>query len=292
VDPRASRALNAESSWFDGLTMSAHPDRFDPPLTLSQSKGERLAPHRLLTGCVLCGLCVLLVSAAACSSAISIFRQYEYEEEIYLSLDGTATVYVNTSLAALNALRGTAFDAAPTARVDVPAIRAYFTSPTTHVRRVSQSRRDGRRYIHVRLEADNLRTLGEVAPFAWSKYRLEQEDTLFLYRQTVGASAAAASGGPGWNGRELVAFRLHLPSKIRHQNTHREVRRGNILEWEQPLADRLRGVPLEFEANMDAQSILYRTLWLFAATFVAVAVAFVLVIWWVIRRPKPDRVIG
>jgi len=35
---------------------------------------------------------------------------------------------------------------------------------------------------------------------------------------------------------------------------------------------------------METQSILYRTLWLFAATFAAVAVAFGFVIWWVMRR--------
>jgi hypothetical protein len=242
--------------------------------------------------CVLCGLCVLFVSTAACGGAPSIFRQYEYEEEVYLSLDGTATVYVNTSIAALNALRGTSFEATPTARIDTAAIRAYYTSPTTHVRRVSQSRRNGRRFVHVRLDADDVRRLDESAPFAWSKYALQHDGNLVTYRQTVGESAAKAAAATGWNGREVVAFRLHLPSKIRHQNTHRDVRRGNILEWEQPLADRLRGVPLVFEANMDAQSILYRTLWLFGATFLTVAAAFVLVIWWVMRRPKPDRVIG
>ena len=61
------------------------------------------------------------------------------------------------------------------------------------------------------------------------------------------------------------------------------MRRGNIIVWEQPLADRLRSVPLSLEARMQTQSILYRTLWLFGATFLAVAVAFVLVIWWVVR---------
>ena len=82
----------------------------------------------------------------------------------------------------------------------------------------------------------------------------------FIYRQTVGAAAGKDAGDAGWNGREIVAFRLHLPSKIRYHNTRREVGRGNILVWEQPLADRLRGVPLELDARMDAQSILYRTL--------------------------------
>ncbi len=247
----------------------------------SRSSAEIAESIRL---CVLCGLCVLFVSTAACGGAASIFRQYEYEEEVYLSLDGTATVYVNSSIAALNALRGTSFEATPNARVDTAAIRAYYTSPTTQVRRISQSRRNGRRFVHVRLDADDVRRLGESAPFAWSKYGLQQDGTLVIYRQTVGEAAAKETGAAGWNGREVVAFRLHLPSRIRHQNTHRAVRRGNILEWEQPLADRMRGVPLVLEANMDAQSILYRTLWLFGATFLAVAAAFVVVIWWVMRR--------
>jgi hypothetical protein len=253
---------------------------------LAQSSRSNAAIAEIAEGIrlgVLCVLCVLFVSAAACSGARSIFRQYEYDEEVYLSLDGTATVYVNGSLAALNALRGTSFEATPTARVDTAAIRAYYTSPTTRVTRVSDSRRSGRRFVHVRVDVDDVRRLGEVAPFAWSKYELWQDGKLFIYRQTIGESAGKGAGTAGWNAREVVAFRLHLPSKIREHNTGREVR-GNILEWEQPLVDRLRGVPLELDARMDTQSILYRTLWLFGATFVAVAVAFAVVIWWVMTR--------
>jgi hypothetical protein len=256
--------LNAKTSWFDRLTMSADPE--------------------LVEGCALRALGVLLVVFSAACGGTTIFRQYEYDEEVYLSLDGTATVWVNSSLAALNALRGTSFAATPTARVDNAAIRAYYASPTTRVTRISQSRRNGRRYVHVRLDVDDVRRLGEVAPFAWSKYELRHDGDLFTYRQTVGESAGKDAVDPGWNGREVVAFRLHLPSKIRYHNTRREVRRGNILEWEQPLADRLRSVPLELDARMDTQSILYRTLWLFGTTFVAVAIAFVVVIWWVMRR--------
>jgi hypothetical protein len=35
---------------------------------------------------------------------------------------------------------------------------------------------------------------------------------------------------------------------------------------------------------MDAQSVLSRTLFLFFATFVIVALGFVLLIWWIVRR--------
>jgi hypothetical protein len=238
----------------------------------------------------------LILSSVSCGGGAGIFKQYEYEEEVYLSLDGTATVYVNASLAALNALRGTAFDAAPTARVDATAIRAYFNSPTTRVMRVSQSRRNGRRYVHVRLDTDDVRRLGEVAPFAWSKYDFRRDGDGYTYRQAIGNSATEGEGQRIWNGREVVAFRLHLPSKIRFHNTRAEVR-GNILVWEQSLADRLHSQPLQLEARMDPQSILYRTLWLFGSTFVAVAIAFIGVIWWVMRRGRSmgeseDRVIG
>jgi hypothetical protein len=243
------------------------------------------------------GLCVfillaLVVSSASCGGTGPLFRQYEYEEEIYLSLDGSATVYVNSSLAALNALRGTTFDLNPEVRVDTNAIRAYFSSPVTRVVRVSQSRRNNRRFAHVRLEVDDINKLGEAAPFAWSKYRFTRAGDQFNYLQTVGKPAGKDVGNVGWTGGELVAFRLHLPSKIRYHNTGRAVGRGNILAWEQSLTDRLHNVPIVYaekgdgvlDARMDAQSILYTTLWLFGATFVAVALVFVGIIWWVMRR--------
>jgi hypothetical protein len=234
---------------------------------------------------LLCGLAVVYALASAACDAGGLFRQYEYEEEMYLSLDGSATLYVNTSIAALNALRGTTFDASPAARFDREPFRAYFDTPVTHVTRVSQSRRNGRRFVHVRMDVDNVNRLEEAAPFKWSEYRFGRDGNLFVYQQTVGAAAGKDAGRAGWHGRELVGFRLHLPSKVEYQNTEAP-RRGNILVWEQPLADRLRGVPLTLDARMQTQSILYRTLWLFGATFVAVAFCFLGLIWWIVRKGR------
>ena len=218
-----------------------------------------------------------------------LFRQYEYEEEVYLSIDGTATVYVNASLASLNVLRGTSFATAPNAPLDRDGVRAFFSTPVTRVNgQVSASRRSNRRFIHVKLDVDDVRRLGEAAPFAWSKYELERDGNLYVYRQAVGSAAGRDGGNTGWTGQEVVAFRLHLPSKIRYHNSNREIR-GNILYWEQPLADRVRGTPLVLDARMDPQSILYRTLWLFGWTFVAVAISFVVVIWWVRRQAPAEK---
>ena len=61
------------------------------------------------------GLAVLavLLLAAAIGCGRGLFRQYQYEEEVYLSLDGSATIYVNSSVPVLNALRGASFDVRP-----------------------------------------------------------------------------------------------------------------------------------------------------------------------------------
>jgi hypothetical protein len=112
---------------------------------------------------------------------------------------------------------------------------------------------------------------------------------VYAFRQTVGNAAGKEVGDVGWTGRELVAFRLHLPSRIQYHNSGGEIGRGNILVWEQRFAARQRGARLTLDARMDPDSILYRTLWLFGWTFVAVAVAFGLVIAWIVRRAPMER---
>ena len=221
---------------------------------------------------------------SGCGSG-DLFRQYEYEEEIYLSLDGSATVYVNSSAPALNALRGASIDVGPDGTIDLARVGALYETPVTHVSRVTQSRRSGRSFVHVRLDVADVRRLGEAAPFAWSAYRFNRDGNLFVYRQTIQAAAGNEVGNVGWSGDELVAFRLHLPSKVRYHNTTSDnPKRGNIVVWEQRLDERRHGQPLTLDARMEPESILYWTLQLFGATLAAVAATFGVVIWWILRR--------
>jgi len=241
-------------------------------------------------GAAMALLAALALSEAACTSG-ELFKQYEYEEDVYLSLDGSAIVYVNSSVAALDALRGASFDTASNAVVDRDAVRAWFTTPVTQVtRRPTLSRRSGRRFVHVRLDADDVRSLSQAAPLAWSTYSFGKDGDFFAYRQVVGVPAGKGGGDPGWTGDEIVAFRLHLPSNVVYTNASAENhKRGNILVWEQPLSDRLRGEPLTLEARIESQSILSRTLLLFGVTALAVAISFGLVLWWVLRRGRVKR---
>jgi len=226
-------------------------------------------------------LSVLL--SLACANVIA--RKYEYEEEIFLGLDGSATVYVNASVPALVALRGAKLPIDPRARLDRQVVKQIYETAVSHVASVTTSRREGRRYVHLRLDIADIRWLGEAPPFAWSSYSYREQDGQFEYEQKMGAAAGKDVGDVGWSGDELVAVRLHLPSVVLFQNSpSKRTERGNIVVWEQALAERRQGAPLEILARMETESILVRTLALFGAMAALVVVTFVAVIWYVKRR--------
>ena len=231
-------------------------------------------------------LLIASLASIACGSVIA--RKYEYEEEIFLALDGSATVYVNASVPALVALRGVALPLDPRARLDRTVVRDLYESAVSHVASVTTSRREGRRYVHLRLTVPDVRRLGEAPPFAWSKYRYHEQQGQYEFTQTMGAAANQSVGNVGWEGSELIAVRLHLPSKVTfHDSPSKKVERGNIVVWEQNLAERQKGAPLAITARMETQSILFRTLALFGAMGVLVVITFIAAIWFVkTRKPK------
>src|SRR5262245_21733593 len=115
----------------------------------------------------------LLLAAFTFGSCRSILSpKYEYAKDVFVSLDGSATVYVNASVPALVALRGAGLNVDPRARLDRSAVRAFFESPVTNVASVNASRRNGRRYVHVRLDVADVRRLSQARAFAWSTYSL------------------------------------------------------------------------------------------------------------------------
>jgi len=220
-------------------------------------------------------------------------RQYEYEEDLTIDLDGSGSLTVNASLAALSALRG--LDVDPLAQsVDRDRIRALYESGVTRVKSVPRPwRRRGREFVQINLEFDDVRKLPQAAPLSWSTYQLGQENGQHVFRQSVTTSALKPGSlkNVGWDGSEVVAFRLHLPSRILEHNARdlekdepTGIRRGNILAWEQHLADRLDGRPLTVQVRMESQSILYRTLFLFAGAFAAAVLTLGGLIWWTVRK--------
>ena len=141
-------------------------------------------------------------------------------------------------------------------------------------------------------------TWPSVAPFAWSTYELVTEGREIVFRQTVGPSAhrPGTLKNVGWTGSELVAFRLHLPSRILDHNARDleedvpiDVQRGNILSWEQRLPDRLDGQPIAIHVRMEGESILRRTLWLFFGAFAAAVLLLGGIVWLTVRKGVKQR---
>jgi len=265
-----------------------------------------------MTGSVARAVLAALLAAAltACSgrSIGSLGTEYEYEEDLTLRLDGSGTLVVNASIPALVALRGVALPTDLHARVDEvkEQVRAIYSSDQTRVGRVSTWTRHGRRFVGVHVSVANVRTLTRLPAFSWASYDLHEDGEQLVFRQTLSrpTSASGSAAAVGLTGSELVAFRLHLPARIRFQNSRyldrdqsRPAARGNILTWEQRLNDRLQGQPIAYaedrrpdvmEVRMDRQSILYRTLWLFAIAFVAALVVLAGLIWLTMRRGRAD----
>jgi hypothetical protein len=240
-------------------------------------------------------LFALCAIAAGCSGG-GLFtpRQYEYEEELYLALDGSATLNVNASVASLVALHGVDLDPDPRARVDRERVRALFEGEGARAS-VSLARRHSRRFVHASVRVDDVRRLPRLAPFAWSSYRFDRRGGTVEFRQAVGPPAATEHrpqrNAIQWTGDEVVAFRMHLPSEIlSHNSPSGRTERGNILEWQQPLRDRLAGRALNIAVDLEPESILYTTLILFGSSIVAAAAALALIIWWIARRGRESEV--
>jgi hypothetical protein len=216
-------------------------------------------------------------------------REYEYEEQVYLDADGSATVVVDSSVPALVALRGLPIDPSPTARLDREEIRRVLAAGGCQVTRIGEPwRRHGRRFIQIRLSTADVRDLSRCRLTSWSTYSglVPFPDGTTRYQQRIGDAAGTSPGKVNWDGSEIVGFKLHLPSRILEHNAQavgddppREPERGNILTWEQRLAERRAGVPIAIDVRMDQHSILARTLMLFGGAFLAALLTVGAAVW-------------
>lgn len=248
--------------------------------------------HRALRAAA--SLAALMV-LAGCAGVFG--KQYEYEEEWYLAVDGSATVVIDASVPSLIALRGLPLPAAPFARLDRTELRRMVEQEGCSVERVGEPwRRNGRRFVQIRLTVADVRRAADCALLAWGRYTLTRSDGTLEFHDQVGAPKAGDPGQPGWTGQEIVAIRLHIPSQIQFHNVRRiedgapgEVGRGNIVTWEQRLSDRRAGVPIDVDVRMDAESILSHTLLLFAGAFAAALAAMAAMIWVIARRGRRQR---
>ena len=211
-------------------------------------------------------LAIVLAAAAvaACSGrgVGPLGPEYEYEEDLTLGLDGSATMIVNASVPALVALRGLPLNADPLVRADqlkaqvrdvyASAVRDVAAREHVDAARPALRRRPPPDPGHPRPAEGSAVLVGH--------YELREDGEEVLFRaDAVEAGRGAGRCRVGLTGNEIVAFRLHLPARIRFHNSRyldadesRRAARGNILTWEQRLGDRLEGKPIAYAQDTTA----------------------------------------
>ena len=210
------------------------------------------------TGLWALGCLAALVALAGCRTLLP--QQYEYEEELYLALDGSATLYVNGSVPALIALRGLPLDPNPREPVDRQRVRAFYESPVTRVnahQHVAPGRAPVRPPAHrCQRRAPSVggaaRSPGPRTASAVPRTSMSTGRWWAPRREAPRPERRPAQRGGA--ARKSWRSGSHLPSRIRyHDAPSKTVERGNILVWEQSLADRLAGKPLSIEARLDTR---------------------------------------
>jgi hypothetical protein len=154
------------------------------------------------------------------------------------------------------------------------------------VRRVTVTERDGRPYLFVAAEFDDVNRLSGTPAFPDLQIRLRRADgRLELegeWRPPESRPPPAASERDG-----LLAVRFHVPSKVySHRNAFAGVERGNILSWREDVAAADAARPLTFGASLDERSILGSTVALFAAAIAAALALMGVALWLTVRRGR------
>ncbi len=218
--------------------------------------------------------------------------KYEYEHEFWLRVDGSGAVNVTGRPALWTAFKGLGNPRDPESTATREAARALFERSGLQVKRVTVTRREGRPYLFVSAQFEDVNRLNGTPAFPDLRIGLRREqDRLLLEGSWARAKHAPDVGARDRDG--LMAVRFHLPSKVfGHKNAADGVERGNILGWRQEVAQGLDGRGLDFGAEMDERSILLSTVVLFASAIATAVLLLAGALWAVVRRGRKQLTAG
>jgi hypothetical protein len=194
-------------------------------------------------------LCVLVLAAFLGGCAT-----YEFEHEFWVHPDGSGSFEVTAPPRVWNAVKNVGDARNIETSVNVESVGALFNGPEVRKLRVRQVARDGRPFITVSADFDDINALAGTKAFPDLVVSLRREGRrLRLFGVWRRPQHSGAAGG---NDEGLMAVRFHMESEIfEHRNASAGVERGNVLAWTQDLASGMSGAPIDFGATIGTTSV-------------------------------------
>jgi hypothetical protein len=189
------------------------------------------------------GAPLLLLLLAGCIT-------YEYEEEVFLEIDGSGEIRMSGSKEAVAALHG--IDQAT-----IESAKELFEGEGVQILSALETMRERRKFVHVRARFSDWEKLCRLPAFRDRGCRLAKEpDALELELSLPSPRTAAPES---LDPQALLALRYHFPSSIRYHDSPGDVERGNILSWKRTVREHFAGRPLDLHVRFDRRTILAAT---------------------------------
>jgi hypothetical protein len=188
---------------------------------------------------------ILLVLFAASGCAT-----YEYEEEVFLEIDGSGEIRMSGSteaVAALHDLESTGLEPA----------KALFTGEGVTLVSSVQTERGGRKFVHVRARFSHWEDLCRLPAFRERGCRFAEGTEGLVLELSLPSPRMKLP--ESLDPQALLALRYHFPSTIHYHNSPGDIERGNILSWKRTLREHFAGRPLDLAVRFDRRTILETT---------------------------------
>jgi hypothetical protein len=215
-------------------------------------------------------LCLALVVVSGCAT-------YEYEEEVFLEVDGSGEIRMSGSTAAIEGVH--ALDEA-----DAASAKALFEGEGVEVLSALETERDQRKFVHVEARFTGWDELCRLRAFRGRRCVLENEEEGLALELSLPSPRAAAPDG--LDPQALLALRYHFPSTIRYHNSPSDIERGNILCWKRTLREHFAGRPLDVEVHFDRRTVLAATVSVMGIALALVAASIGTALWLMVRKGR------
>ena len=193
-----------------------------------------------------------LVTAAGCTA-------YEYEEEVFLEVDGSGEIRMSGSAAAIQALH------------HVEDAKGLFAGDGVQIVSNRETERERRKFIHVEARFGKWEELCRTPAFRGRACRFDEEEDGVALALSLPSPREAAP--EALDPQAVLALRYHFPSTIRYHNSPGGIERGNILAWKRTLREHFAGRPLDVEVRFDRRTILQATVSVVSLSLALVAAA-------------------